>query len=185
MEKKVINSFGSIVIPAHIRKELGIDGNMMLWVDVRETKNGDKEIVLRRYNSSEEILKKYKTWAEVISRISECSVSIVWNNTVLSMSSNSMTEDFTGRSIAVNPFLSAAFKRVGDNVRGVIVPQMQKLNFLPNGDGDVAAYFKINNTGDDSCFFVIVKGTKYDGKRISRAEEERRFQIIGDIVEKL
>lgn len=183
MEKRIINSFGNITIPARIRKELGIDGNVMLWIDVRELKNGEKEIVLKRTNDAEEVLRKYKNWAEVISRISECSVSIVWNNTVISMSSNSMTEDFIGRNIVVNPLLSTNFKKVRSG--GVIVQNPKSIKFLPSGDGDVAAYFRIANTGDDSCFFVVIKGTKYDGKKISKAEEERRYQIINDILEKI
>ena len=182
MEKKIINSFGSIVIPAHIRKELGIDGNMMLWVGVRETRNGEKEIVLRKTDSVDEILAKYKTWAEVISRISESSVAIVWNNQVLSMSSDSLTEVFIGKNLFVNPILSTYFKKVESG--GVVVNNPDDINFLPNGNGKVAAYFKVKDLGDDSCFFVVVKGTKYD-KKISKAEEGRRYQIINDIVAKI
>lgn len=183
MEKRIINSFGNITIPARIRRELGIDGNVLLWIDVRELKNGEKEIVLRRSNDAEEVLDKYQKWAEVISRITECSVSIVWNGKVLSMSSTSLTENFIEKNISVNPLLLTSFKKISSG--GAIVDDPKSLSFLPNGDGEVAAYFKINGTGDDSCFFVVIKGTKYDGKKISKAEEERRLHIVNDILEKI
>ena len=56
---------------------------------------------------------------------------------------------------------------------------------LPAGQGEVSALFKIENTGEDSCFFVIIKGTKYEGKKISKAEEERRYAIVHDILGKI
>jgi hypothetical protein len=166
-----------------MRKELGIDGNVMLWLDVRENKNGTKEIVIKKPSSSEEIFKKYKTWAEVISRISECSVALVWNNRVLSMSSSNLTESFLGKNVAVSPLLSLNFKKISKG--GVIVNDPKSMSLLSDGSGNVSAYFKVSDTCDDSCFFVIVKGTKYDVKRITKAEEARRYQIINDIMEKI
>ena len=181
MEKKIMNSFGSIVIPSHIRKEMGLEGNTTLWVDTRELPNGDKEIVLRKYNDADELVEKYKRWAEVVSRISECSVSLVWNNSVMSMSSENKTELFNGCA-HIHNLLSLQMRKVSSG--GVVIKNPDKLPFLENGNGRVAAYFKINGTGDDNCFFVIVKGTKYD-KKISKAEEFRRFEIIKDILEKV
>ncbi len=182
MEKKIINSFGSIVIPAHIRKELGIDGNMLLCVSVRESVTGDKEIVVRKPIDAEYIFNTYKTWAEVISRVAESSVALVWNNQVLSMSSESMTESYLGKGLRVNPILSTNFKKFCNG--GVIVNNPDDINFLQNGNGKVSAYYKIKSIEEDSCFFVIVKGTKYD-KKMTKAEEGRRYQIINDIVAKL
>lgn len=182
MEKRIMNSFGSITIPAEIRKDLGIDGNVMLWVGTRDLANGDKEIVLRLSNNAEEALVKYQKWAEVISRITECTVALVWNGKVLSMSSTRITESFLDRDISVSPSLMLGLKKV--KTGGVSLGD-KSMSLLPGGQGEVSAFFKIANTGDDSCFFVVIKGTKYDGKKISKTDEERRYSIVNDILEKI
>lgn len=182
MEKRVINSFGTITIPSHMRKELGIDGTVTLLLDVREMKNGNKEIVIRKPINSDDILKKYSVWAEVISRIAECSVALIWNGSVLSMSSSKLTEDFLGKNTTINPFLHMHLKKLIKG--GAIVDDPSTVTLLPNGTGNVLAYFKVES-GDDSCFFVLVQGAKSNVKRITKAEESRRFQIINDIIDKI
>ena len=105
MEKRLINSFGSIVIPLKLRKELGIEGSCTLWMDIRRDARGESEIVIRKSNNVLEFLSKYKKWAEIISRISDCTVSIVWNDKVLSMSDEKLTEEFVNKGIKIDPLL--------------------------------------------------------------------------------
>lgn len=188
MEKRIMNSFGNITIPANYRKELGLDGNVALWVGLRELPNGEKEIVIRQSNNAEETLKKYQKWAEVISRITECVVALVWNSKVLSLSTTKITQSFLEKNIPINHSLSLCLKKV--NTGGVMLDTSDPVLFLPDGQlpagqGEVSALFKIENTGEDSCFFVIIKGTKYEGKKISKAEEERRYAIVHDILGKI
>lgn len=182
MEKRVINSFGTITIPSHMRKELGIDGTVTLLLDVREMKNGNKEIVIRKPSTSEDILNKYKVWAEVISRIAECHVALVWNGSVLSMSSSTVTEDFLGKNTTINPFLHIHLKKLIKG--GAFVEDPSSITLLPNGNGNVLAYFKVES-GDNHCFFVLVQKSKSDVRRITKTEESRRFQIIKDIIDKI
>jgi bifunctional DNA-binding transcriptional regulator/antitoxin component of YhaV-PrlF toxin-antitoxin module len=178
-----MNSFGNITIPAGIRKEMEISGNVTLWVGTRELLNGEKEIIIRRSNNAEETLKKYQKWAEVISRITECAVALVLNGKVLSMSAAKLTESFLDKDISVNPDLAYSCKKIKQG--GVLIGDKKPLNFLSNGQGEVSAIFKINNTGEDACYFVIIKGTKYAGKKISSSEEDRRYSIVNDILEKI
>lgn len=183
MERRIINSFGTITIPAHMRKEAGIDGSVTLWVDIRDTKDGSKEIVLKKSDTVDSILKKYSNWAEVMARISEHSVSIIWNGHLVSMSNSEMTESFVNKGVSLNRDLSLSLKRMTDN--SVVVKDPEKLRFLPNGDGKVLAYFRMRDTGDDKGYFVVVGGTKHDHNKITKTEEMRRFQIIHDIVNKI
>lgn len=183
MEKRVINSFGNITIPARIRKELGIEGSSMLWLDVREGRGGQKEIVLRKHDDVEEVYNKYKTWAEVISRIAESAVSIVWNNLVVSMSYSGGTDNFISRKVFISHMLNLSFRQSDGDA--VVVKNPKELMFLQNGSGNVSAFYRIRNTGDDSGYFVIVKGTKHDNSGITREDEIRRYNIIKDIVDKI
>lgn len=183
MERRIINSFGTITIPAHIRKEAGIDGGVLLWVDIRETKDGSKEIVLRKSDTLEDIVKKYSKWAEVIARIAESSVSIIWNSCLVTMSSDTQTQDFVSKGIHISQDLSYSLnKLVGDSA---VVRDGVSISLLQSGEGKVSAYYRISNTGDDLGFFVLVKGTKYDKSNITKSEELRRFKIIKDIVDKI
>lgn len=183
MERRIINSFGTITIPAHIRKEVGIDGGVLLWIDVRESKDGSKEIVLRKSDTLKDVIKRYRKWAEVIARIAETSVSIVWNSCLITMSSDTETQDFSSKEIYVSQELSLSLNRlVGDSA---IVRDNVDIHLLPTGEGKVSAYYRISNTGDDSGFFVVVKGTKYDKFNVTKAEELRRYKIIKDIVNKI
>ena len=182
VERRVINSFGNITIPARIRKELGIEGSSMLWLDVREGRGGQKEIVLKKQDDVDEIFNRYKKWAEVISRIAESAVSIVWNSLVVSMSFKDETDNFITKKVSVSTLLNLSFKQSVDDA--VVVKNPKELKFLPNGIGDVSAFYRIKNTGDDSGYFVIVKGTKYDVK-ITKEDELRRYNIIKDIVNKI
>ena len=166
MERRIINSFGTITIPAHIRKEAGIDGGVLLWVDIRETKDGSKEIVLRKSDTLEDIVKKYSKWAEVIARIAESSVSIIWNSCLVTMSSDTQTQDFVSKGIHISQDLSYSLNKLV-------------------GDSAVVRDGVSSNTGDDLGFFVLVKGTKYDKSNITKSEELRRFKIIKDIVDKI
>lgn len=183
MERKVMNSFGTITIPSHMRKELGIDGSVMLWVDIRDTKDGSKEIVLRKSDTVDSILKKYKNWAEVMARVSEHAVSIIWNGQIVSMSNSDMTESFVNKGIIVSHECSLSLKRMVEN--SAVVKDPEKVRFLPNGEGKVLAYFRMRDTGDDNGFFVVVGGTKHDSNKITKTEEMRRFHIINDIVSKI
>ena len=180
MEEKTMNSFGVITIPAHIRKEMGITGMVSLWVGVQVGKNGDKEIVLKKKNNTEEILNKYLNWSKVISRIAESPVSIVCNDRVLAMVSETNTQKYTGKTIDIGSELSESFRRTGED--SVVLKDPSKVRFLKSGLGNVSSYFKIKDTGDDRCYFVIVKGTNYDKKPITKADEMRRYQMISDIV---
>ena len=183
MDKKAINSFGSIVIPISIRKELGINGNMMLWVDTREYEPGKKEIVLRVSDSTEELLSKYRTWSEVIASIAECSVALVYNNTVLSMSTGEVTESFIGKGIIVSQALSIQLKKLDDGE--MLVNDNPKMLEFIEGMGSVSAICKIRNTGSDNCYFVIVKGTKYQGDKVTKKIEQCRYENIKKILNKI
>lgn len=181
MEKKAISSFGSIVIPIHMRKELGIDGNMMVTIGTRELQNGEKEIVIRKPLDAEDVLNKYKTWAEAVARIAESSVALIWNNQLLSMSSSVLTESFIESKIPINPiFKSYAMSCSG----GTIVNNPDKLSLLCSGSGKVTAFYKIKSVDYDSCYFAIVRGSKND-KPLSRVEEKKRYKIINDIVSRI
>jgi bifunctional DNA-binding transcriptional regulator/antitoxin component of YhaV-PrlF toxin-antitoxin module len=183
MERRIINSFGTITIPSHIRKEVGIDGGVLLWVDVRELKDGTKEIVLRKSDTLEDIVKKYRKWAEVIARIAESAVAIVWNSCLVTLSSDVETQDFSKKGIYVSPELQLSLTKLLGN--SAVVRDNVDIPLLKTGMGKVSAYYRIGNTGDDSGFFIIVKGTKYDKNEVSKAEEKRRYVIINDIVDKL
>ena len=183
MERRIINSFGTITIPSHMRKEAGIEGNTMLWVDMRETQDGSKEIILRKSDTVDSILKKYSNWAEVMARVAEHAVSIIWNGYIVSMSNSDMTESFVNKGIHISREFALGLKRMTDN--SVVVKDPDKLRFLPNGEGKVLAYFRMRNTGDDNGFFTIIGGTKHDSNKITKTEELRRFQIISDIVNKI
>lgn len=183
MERRIMNSFGTITIPAHMRKELGIDGSATLWIDTRDTRDGSKEIVLKKSDTVDSILKKYRNWAEVLARVSEHAVSIIWNGHIISMSNSDTTESFVNKDYSVSQECALSLKRMVDN--SVVVKDPDKLNFLPNGEGKVLAYFRMRDTGDDNGFFVVVGGTKHDSNKITKTEEMRRFQIIHDIVSKI
>lgn len=181
MEKRQINSIGTITIPKHMRDELGISGMAMLRLDVRERSNGIKEIVMRKDDDLDEILNRYKNLSEILSRIAECTVAVVWNNNILSMTSNKMTESFLGKNIIIDHTFSLELKKMKDDC--VIVMNPGNLHILPNNHGDVLSYYKIPDTGDDRGYFVVLNGTKLDSEtKISKAEMTRRFYIIADIV---
>lgn len=181
MEKRQINSIGTITIPKHMRDELGITGMAMLRLDVRERTNGIKEIVMRKDDDLDEIMNRYKKMSEILSRIAECTVAVVWNNNLLSMSSNKMTESFLGKNISIDHNFSSELKKMSDDC--VIVVNSGSIHFLPNNHGDVLSYYKIPDTGDDKGYFVLLNGTKMDSDiKITKAEMIRRFNIIADIV---
>lgn len=179
MIKRQINSLGTITLPKSMRDELGIVGISQLRLDVRES-NGVKEIVLRKDDNLEELFKRYKSLAEIISRISECTVSVVWNSTILSMTSNTTTESFVGKDFHIDSELQSELRKMTDDA---VVVNNKKLFFLPNNTGEVISYFKIPETGDDRGYYVLLKGTKLDSEnKITHTEEIRRFHIIADIV---
>lgn len=181
MEKRQINSVGTITIPKHMRDELGITGIAMLRLDVRERSSGIKEIVMRKDDDLDEILNRYKNLSEILSRISECTVAVVWNNNILSMSSNKMTESFLGKNIIIDHAFSLELKKMEEDC--VIIMNPGNIHILPNNHGDVLSYYKISDTGDDRGYFVILSGTKLDSEtKISKSEMIRRFYIIADIV---
>lgn len=181
MEKRQINSIGTITIPKHMRDELGINGIAMLRLDLRERKNGIKEIVIRKDDDLEEIMNRYKKVSEILSRVAECTVAVVWNNNLLSMSSNKMTESFLGKNISIDHALSLALK---DMKEDYVVRMNSDMHFLPNNHGDVLSYYKIPDTGDDKGYFILLSGTKMDSEtKITRAEMLRRFSIIADIIQ--
>lgn len=178
MVKRQINSYGTITIPKDLREELGIIGTMMLRLEVRESGN-IKEIVIRKDEDLSAIFKKYKNLAEILSRIAECTVAVVWNGILMSMSVANNTESFIGKSHPVDMELQKELK--GDNTDFVVVNK--KLNFLPNNKGEVLAFYKIPHTGDDCGFFVLLRGTKQDSDvHISKAEYQRRYEIIADVI---
>lgn len=179
MVKRQINSFGTITIPKDLREELGISGIAMLRLEVRES-NNIKEIVLRKDDDLSEVFDRYKSLAEIISRIAECTVGLVWNNMLMSMSVANNTESFVGKNHPIDTELSKEFKNsTKDSVLSVSKP----LNFLPNNRGEVIAYYRIPGTGDDKGFFVLLKGTKQDSdNNISKAEYQRRYEIIADVI---
>lgn len=181
MEKKPISSFGSIVIPISMRKELGIDGNMMVSIGVRDLQNGEKEIVIRKPLGAEDVLNKYKTWSEVISRVAESSVALVWNNKLLSLSSSSYTESFIKENLIVNPILTSNMMKSPNNT---IVNNPEEVSLICDGPGEVAAYYRIKSIEEGNCYFVVVRGSKID-KALTKAEEKRRYMIINDIVDKI
>lgn len=180
MEKKAISSFGSIVVPIHMRKELGIDGNVMVNIGVRELQNGEKEIVIRKPLDTDDILEKYGVWAEVIARVAESSVALIWNNHLLSMSSSTLTESFVGKRIQINPLFK---KYIIKCPKGAIVNNPEELSLLSSGPGVVYAFYPIKSV-DDWGYFVIVRGSKND-KTLSKIEEKKRYKIISDIVSKI
>lgn len=181
MERRIINSFGTITLPVQYRKAMKIEGSTMLWVDLREDVYGNKEIVLKKLDSFDDIIKEYSKWAEVIARISEASVALVWNNTVLSMSSTSRTQNFSSKGIYISSDLNLSIK----SVQSDSIIYKESVKFLNDGQGKVLACFKLKKTGDDRCMFVVVGGTKYEGNKITKSEEFRRFEIVRDIVSKI
>ena len=179
MVKRQINSFGTITIPKDLRDELGISGITMLRLEVRES-NNIKEIVIRKDDDLSEVFDKYKSLAEIISRIAECTVGLVWNNMLMSMSVANNTESFIGKNHPIDSELSKEFK--GSNQDSVLSVN-KPLSFLPNKRGEVIAYYRIPNTGDDRGYFVLLKGTKQDIKsEISEEEYGRRYEIIADVI---
>lgn len=181
MEKRVINSFGTITLPKHIREELGILGTTStVMVDIREGSGGVKEVVIRKEDNLEEVLLRYKSLAEIISRVAECTVSVVWNNIVLSMSSNNSTDTFIGKNIYISKELSNKLKGLDEQV---IIDSKENIPFLLNNMGKVLAFYKIPDTGDDRGHFVLLNGTKLDSDiSLSKQEALRRYEIITDIV---
>lgn len=181
MERRPINSYGTITLPISMRRELGIEGMTELWVDVRTTDFGEKEIIIRKSDIPENILKRYGIWAEVIARIAESDVSIIWNGRLVSMSSSTETQSFIGTGIG----LSQQFAKILSNFHGksAFLKDGENVEFLSNGDGNVKALFKI--PGDGKGYFIVVGGTKNEKSRITKADESRRFQMINDIVENI
>ena len=179
MVKRQINSYGTITIPKDLREELGIIGTMMLRLEVRES-NNIKEIVIRKDDDLSAIFSKYKSLAEIISRIAECTVAVVWNGIIMSMSVSNNTESFISKVHPVDQELQTELKNMkGDSV----VYMARHINFLPNNKGEVIACYRIPNTGDDNGFFVLLKGTKQDQDvHISKTEYQRRYEIIADVV---
>lgn len=179
MVKRQVNSFGTFTIPKDMRDELGIIGTAMLRLEVREC-NNRKEIVIRKDDDLNEVFEKYKKTAEIISRISECTVATIWNNDLMSLSMSRNTESFIGKLYVVDITLQNVLKSATEPY----VILQNSVNFLPNNKGEVIAYYKIPNTGDDNGFFLILKGTKQDiQNNISKAELQRRLEIVSDIVE--
>ena len=87
-EKRTINSFGNITIPKKMRDAIGLDsGISTVQIFLRDDSSGEKEIVIKRLNSYRDILEKYSIWVSVVSRVVACSVGLVWNKKVLSLSS--------------------------------------------------------------------------------------------------
>lgn len=181
MEKRVINSFGTLTLPKHIREEFGILGTTStVMVDLREGQGGVKEVVIRKEDNLEEVLLRYKSLAEIISRVAECTVSVVWNNLVLSMSSNISTDTFVGKGIYISKELSNRLKGKDDHS---ILNDKENVPFLLSNMGKVLAYYKIPDTGDDRGHFVLLNGTKLDsGVTLSKADAQRRYEIIQDII---
>ena len=180
MEKRVINSFGTITLPKHIREELGILGTTStVMVDIREGSGGSKEVVIRKEDNLDEVLSRYKTLSEIISRVAECTVSVVWNNLVLSMSSNHSSDSFIGKNIYISKELSNRLKEADS----CILDTKENVPFLLSNQGKVLAYYRIPETGDDRGHFVLLSGTKLDvGKVLPKEEALRRYEIISDIV---
>ena len=179
MVRRQINSYGTITIPKDLREELGINGITMLRLEVRES-NNMKEIVLRKDDDLSEVFDRYKSLAEIISRIAECTVAVVWNNLLMSMSVASNTESFVGKNHPIDSELQKEFKNM---IQDSVLSVSKHLNFLPNNKGEVVAYYKIPNTGDDKGFFVLLKGTKQDSdNHISKADYQRRYEIIADVI---
>ena len=139
MVKRQINSFGTITIPKDLREELGISGITMLRLEVRES-NNIKEIVIRKDDDLSEIFSKYRSLAEIISRIAECTVGLVWNNMLMSMSVANNTESFVGKNHPIDSQLQLEFK----NSMQESVLLSKPLNFLPNNRGEVIAYYRIS-----------------------------------------
>lgn len=177
MVRRQINSFGSITIPKDLREELGISGINMLRLEVRES-GGIKEIVIRKEEDLSEVFDKYKSLAEIISRIAECAVGLVWNNTLMSLTASSITESFVGKNHQISNELKETFKKSKD------IEYLDKpVNFLPNNKGEVVAFYQIPNTGDDKGYFVLLTGTKQDiSVNISKEEYKRRYDIIADVI---
>jgi hypothetical protein len=161
-----------------LRQELGIVGTMMLRLEVRESNNA-KEIVIRRDEDLLAIFEKYRSLAEIISRIAECTVAVVWNGCLMSMSFANNTESFVGKS---HPVDISLYEELKNSTRDYSVLS-NHINFLPNNKGEVLAYYRIPDTGDDSGFFVLLKGTKQDsGTVLSSEEYSRRYMIISDVI---
>ena len=163
-----------------MREELGILGTTAtVMVDIREGSGGGKEVIIRKEDNLEEVLLRYKNLSEIISRVAECTVSVVWNNIVLSMSSNHSSDTFVGKNIYISKELSNRFKEVESST----VDTKENIPFLLNNMGKVLAYYRIPDTGDDRGYFVLLNGTKLDtGVVLSKAEAQRRYEIISDIV---
>lgn len=181
MVRRQMNSYGTITIPKDLRDELGISGTTMLRLEVRES-NNIKEIILRKDDVLSEVLNKYSNLAEILSRISECPVAVVWNNVLLSMSVAHSTESFLGVSQhTVTNELQKVFKQMSVDVQGKLIDGT--LSFLPNNMGSVKALYQIPNTGDDRGFFVLLQGTKQDStNHITKSEFARRCNIILDVI---
>ena len=181
MEKRVINSFGTITLPKHFREELGILGTTStVMIDIREGSGGVKEVVIRKEDNLDEVLLRYKSLAEIISMVTERTVSVVWNNLVLSMSSNHVTDTFIGKNFYVSKELS---NRLKDKQESVVLDGKDNVPFLSNDIGKVLAYYKIPDTRDDRGHFVLLSGTKMDSEvKLSKSEMIRRYEIVSDIV---
>lgn len=179
MEKRTMNSFGTVTIPKSFRDELGITGMSQVYIGVRDSIYGGKEIIIRKKDNLESVLAKYRSWTEVISRILECSVALVWNSQVLSFSSADVTDDFIAKNLGVSDALNTCFR--DSEYHSAILSR--DVDFFTE-HGKVSAFFRINNTDDDIGFFVVVRGTKYD-VNVSKSEEKRRYLLVKDIVGKI
>lgn len=184
MKERMINSFGSIVIPIEMRQAMGISGSCTLWVGVRENIMGEKEIVIKKSNDLKEYYERYKTWSEVLSSISDCTVALVLGNRIVSLSDGKVTDDFINKEVVISPLLYTYLQNVTSS--GVLVTGKDSLSFLANGSGEVVAFFAIRGDSGEKGYFVLVRGTKYDkNSKISKPEMQRRLDIIHDIVAKI
>lgn len=181
-EKRTINSFGNITIPKKMRDAIGLDsGISTVQIFLRDDSSGEKEIVIKRLNSYRDILEKYSIWVSVVSRVVACSVGLVWNKKVLSLSSFDNSIDLVDKNVIISSVLGSLI----ENTEEDYILFKDRVPFLESGDGEVKAVFRIKNTCGEG-FVVIVHGTKYDrDDKISVRDMMNRYSIIRDIMSRI
>lgn len=181
-EKRTINNLGYVNIPKKMRNELGLfDKVNRIKLTVRESPYGEKEILLQRLDTYEDMVKVYTMWARVIARVTSGTVAIVWNNKILLMTGLDNTMDFSDKKV----YVSMIFRKALAGIDEDYAVFRDKVPFLNTGDGVVKAVFRIKRDWG-AGYFAVVHGTKYDLKEdLTEEESLRRYAIVRDIVNKI
>lgn len=158
MEKKVVNSFGAVTIPKYIRDELNIKNGDYMLVDMVTCSNGEKQVIMRKHKSVDDILKSLSVWNQVISKVCGFLVVVIKDNLVYMVSNYGKSESFSNR---VKPIHA-------DLVRQMYGKDYEKCYetgnikpFTPEGLGRVVAYYSISVTDFDGYIALVDSSSEY------------------------